>query len=356
MIKKIAIVICVCMIVMPFTGCTNFDQYKEYLEDYDEFQEYKAYKELLEQTQTVSQNEQAGITLEPQVSQGDTSQAPMPPETTQQTEDSIQNKTELLNLYFSQRNEVYTWENSYEKTMKINDLDQKILEAGDYSFADDEALFIGDSVTEGVGGNLNENGETISYVEYVNNALGFKKVLKYGKAGRTMAEYGDPTLSIYSCKDNLLYINAKIAVVYVGLNDYLTFSEEKRFGKLDSGFTSGYSGTCQAFSYFLNDLNTNQDFFFVTSYQANYQDTSTYADYDGIPSLNDYMEVQRILAERNGYHLIDLYSSGFMSQVDEDTMTNLFSDGVHPNDTGYRMLGQHIAAEILLYYEGISTQ
>ncbi len=38
------------------------------------------------------------------------------------------------------------------------------------------------------------------------------------------------------------------------------------------------------------------------------------------------------------------------------TTANLVPDGIHPNDTGYRMLGEHIAAELLLYYEDAMTE
>ena len=39
---------------------------------------------------------------------------------------------------------------------------------------------------------------------------------------------------------------------------------------------------------------------------------------------------------------------------DEQTAAALLADSTHPNDTGYRILGEHIAVEILLYYLGIN--
>ncbi len=65
------------------------------------------------------------------------------------------------------------------------------------------------------------------------------------------------------------------------------------------------------------------------------------------------MNPLRTLAQQNGYPIIDLYSIGLMDMHDALTAQNLLADSIHPNDAGYRILGEHIAAEILLYCLGI---
>ncbi len=248
------------------------------------------------------------------------------------------------------------WSSSYEKTLKINELDKLILGAADCSFPNIQITFVGDSVTEGIGGNVDGSGKYISYVNYVQDALRFGAVLNNGKGGRMIADYtGDRTYAIAMDQDQLFNINSQIIVMYAGLNDYLTNLEKKDFGTLDSGSTSGYCGQLQTLMNYLGEYYTSTDFFVVTAYPTAAVDNSTevVGFAGGKPTLNDYLEQQRILAQRNGFHLIELYNIGFMDGNDPQVAANLLSDSMHPNDTGYQILGDHIAAEILLYYLGI---
>ena len=92
----------------------------------------------------------------------------------------------------------------------------------------------------------------------------------------------------------------------------------------------------------------------MTAYQTPWESgTTNYTNFNGIPTLDDYMNPIRIMAQQNGYPVIDLYSTGFMDTHDANTAENFLADEIHPNDAGYRILGEHIAAEILLYCLGI---
>ena len=273
-----------------------------------------------------------------------------------QADSLTQEEVDAIRGYVAERKEVYGWSNSYEKTLKINELDKLILGAADCSFPNIQITFVGDSVTEGIGGNVDGSGKYISYVNYVQDALRFGTVLNNGKGGRMIANYtGDSMYSIAMDQDQLFNINSQIIVMYAGLNDYLTTLEKKDFGTLDSGSTSGYCGQLQILMNYLGEYYTSTDFFVVTAYPTSAVDSSTevVGFAGGTPTLNDYLEQQRILAQRNGFHLIELYNIGFMDGNDPQVAANLLSDSLHPNDTGYQILGDHIAAEILLYYLGI---
>lgn len=344
MIKKLVCVVMVVLLMTSMWGCGSFSDYKQYLEDYDEFQEFKAYKESLQTPETVNDTINYGVSAN-QVSE--------PLTEASATGTVSENDISKLKNLVSERNEVYTWEDTYEKTLKINELDRQILEVGKYDFSEIKACFVGDSITEGVGGNRDANGTTISYVDYVNGALHFESVLKNGLAGRTIADHNNPELSIARNETDLVNLDSEIIVFYVGINDYLSPDEEKVFGALDSGSSSGYCGQLEELTKSLQQNYPDKEYFFVTSYQINTTDPSPYKDFEGTPTLNDYMEPQRILAERNGYHIIELYNTGFMSMKDGDTLGHFFADTIHPNNEGYRILGEHIAAEILLYYLGI---
>lgn len=381
-IRRICSVSAVLFLTVNLCSCASYSDYKEYRADYEEFQEYKRYKEELANAQeTVSgaeESEPESISMaesqtesaaEPESSQPEsiTQESTTPPETVSEpaeevdkikalTEEEIALRRSLQEAYLKERNEVYTWPASYEKTVKINELDRKIIENAYYSFTDHQVVFIGDSITEGVGGLLDAAGDKISYVNYVDQALDFKMVLNHGEAGRTVTNYGDTELSLDANIDQLINLDCDMVVIFIGVNDYLYYSTEKRFGALDNGSTAGYCGAIQSFVEAIERNYPDKEYFFVTTYPLLSTDGSTYTDYEGSPTFNDYMQIQRTLADRYGYHMIDIYNSGFMSTQDAVTTANLIPDGIHPNDTGYRMLGEHIAAELLLYYESRMTE
>lgn len=356
--------------------------FRQYLRDYDDFQKYKEYVlEGGERSESSEPPEESGgesveaMNPEPQVT-------PAPPQPIMPTPqprpgavlagsrtltdvsgnviweaDTVSEETAaVLRQYVEERKQVYTWENSYEKTLKINELDQKILAAANCRFPDVSINFVGDSITEGVGGRQEEDGTKISYAEYVQQALGFGRVAKNGLAGRMIADYStQQELSITYNRTSLFHREYEITVLYAGLNDYLYKTEVKNFGVLDNGTTGGYCGQLQLLMRSFPTDYPNTTFFIVTAFQTTaVNDSGEFTNFDGIPALDDYMEPQRQLAAEGGYQVIDLYRTGFMDMHDEQTAANLLADSIHPNDTGYRILGEHIAAEILLYCLGIA--
>ena len=359
--------------------------FRQYLRDYDDFQKYKEYV-LAGETENkpdgtvpaqpdVTDNSQSGN----QEQQPSETPAPDPQPQPQEPipgyvlagsrtltdvsgnlaweANMISEETAaVIRQYVEERNQVYTWENTYDKTLKINELDHKILSAANCSFPNVSISFVGDSITEGVGGNEDASGNKISYVNYVQDALHFGTVTNNGVAGSTIADYVTQTdLSITYNRDRLFNAKNMITVLYAGLNDYLYKPEVKNFGVLNDGSTGGYCGQLQMLLRSFPIAYPNTKFFIVTAFQTPLDNGVTeVTNFDGIPTLNDYMQPQRQLAAECGYQVIDLYNIGLMDMHDEQTAAALLADSTHPNDAGYRILGEHIAAEILLYYLGIN--
>lgn len=251
----------------------------------------------------------------------------------------------------SAREQLYALPNSLEKTQKINELDKQILENNSYDFSTKTIQFLGDSITEGITASKDENGDYISYVNYANDYLQFGRYMNNGKAGRMFSDYAGQELSFSLDMGNMFNNSADIAVVFLGVNDYLTARENKRYGDYyATESTAGYIGSVRYVMKQLKASYSNQEVFFVTMYNVPKTAESTYSDIATAPGLADYQDMLRKIVNDYGYHLIELYDTGFMDCTDTATGYMYTADGLHPSDEGYRILGEHIAAELSIYF------
>ena len=85
-------------------------------------------------------------------------------------------------------------------------------------------------------------------------------------------------------------------------------------------------------------------------YDINKKPNCTYVDFNGQPTLGDFMAAERQLAEEFGFNVIELYDTGFMDCSTKEASDYYLSDGLHPKDNGSIVLGEHIAAELSLYF------
>lgn len=268
------------------------------------------------------------------------------------SEGDLEARREQQRNFQEARELLYTLDNSVDKTLKINQMDRQILENNAYPFFDKTIVFIGDSITEGVGAAVSqEYGSKISYAVYAGDALHAKNTINNGKGGRMYADYGGEELSLVLNYDNVINNGSDIFVVFAGANDYMSVLNEKRFGDINNQVsTAGYCGAVRTFFKSLNRDFPDCTVFIVLMYDFDMDIVSDFSDIDYQPTLNDYLEVQRVLAKEYGFEVIDLYSQGFMACTTEDEKAYFLDDFVHPKDMGSLMLGEHIAAEISYYF------
>ena len=281
------------------------------------------------------------------------------PETeTESAEDIAQlSEGELLARREQQRNFdearqlLYDLQNSKDKTSKINQMDRQILANNAYDFSHKNIVFIGDSITEGITSAVDIKGNRISYVNYVDSYLHFNRVLNHGIGGRMFSVYGGEELSLTMNFDQVTNIDSDIIVVFAGINDFLSVLPNKRFGDVNNAMsTAGYCGSVRQFMKQLKEYYGDREIFFVTMYDNTKRSECQYSDVEGQPTLNDYMEIQRKLADEFGFQVIELYDIGFMDCTDKETSDFYLRDGLHPKDNGNIVLGEHIAAELSLYF------
>lgn len=267
------------------------------------------------------------------------------------TEGELKARREQQENFAEARELLYTLKNSKDKTSRINQMDRQILENNAYDFSGKNIVFIGDSITEGITSAVDANGNRISYVTYADSYLHFKKALNHGMGGRMFSVYGDEELSLALNFGNVTNVDSDIIVVFAGVNDYLSTPANKRFGDInDKLSTAGYCGSVRYFMKQLQEYYGDREIFFVTTYNNAKKVTCNYTDINGQPTLNDYMEVQRKLAKEFGFHVIDLYKTGLMDCSDKESSDFYLRDGLHPKDNGNIVLGEHIAAELSLYF------
>ncbi len=246
---------------------------------------------------------------------------------------------------------LYDLPNSKDKTSKINQMDRQILANNAYDFSQKNIVFIGDSITEGITSAVDTQGNFISYVNYTASYLHFNRMLNHGIGGRMFSVYGGEELSLTMNFDSVTNIDSDIIVVFAGVNDYLSAPPNKRFGDVNNKMsTAGYCGSVRQFMKQLQEYFGDRDIFFVTMYDNTKKSTCTYSDIQGQPTLNDYMEVQRKLADEFGFNVIELYDIGFMDCSNKESSDFYLRDGLHPKDNGNIVLGEHIAAELSLYF------
>lgn len=273
------------------------------------------------------------------------------PLTTQFSEGELAARREQQQNFAEARQTLYSLPNSLEKTEKINQMDRQILANNAYNFSSKNIVFIGDSITEGITSAIDENGNRVSYVTYANSYLRCNKVLNHGVGGRMFSVYGGEELSLAMNFGNVTNMESDIIVVFAGVNDYLTTPENKRFGDVnDKMSTAGYCGSVRLFMKQLQEYYSDRDIFFVMMYNTSKNAQCTYSDITGQPTLNDYLEVQRTLAREYGFNVIELYNIGFMDCSTKEASDYYLRDGLHPKDNGNIVLGEHIAAELSLYF------
>lgn len=272
-------------------------------------------------------------------------------EIAQLTDGELRARREQQENFAEARALLYDLPNSKDKTSKINQMDRQILANNAYDFSQKNIVFIGDSITEGITSAVDTKGNFISYVNYAASYLHFNRMLNHGIGGRMFSVYGGEELSLTMNFDAVTNIDSDIIVVFAGVNDYLSAPPNKRFGDVNNAMsTAGYCGSVRQFMKQLKEYFGDRDIFFVTMYNNTKKSVCTYSDIQGQPSLNDYMEVQRKLADEFGFNVIELYDIGFMDCSNKESSDFYLRDGLHPKDNGNIVLGEHIAAELSIYF------
>ena len=211
------------------------------------------------------------------------------------------------------------------------------------------AVFVGDSITAGVG------TEKI-YYEYLDECLELGSVTPMGVSGSCISafsDYGQSNQPLINRYENIP--SADLIVVFMGTNDY---GHETPLGSEQDTEDKTFYGALNVIIPALVEKHQSSKIVFVTSLHRYGRGTSgilgTNFTYDNIPNgvgatLGDYVNALKTVCAKNGVSVIDLYTECALDPTDATVRAEYMPDGLHPNAKGHEVIAEIIESHIRDY-------
>jgi len=207
-------------------------------------------------------------------------------------------------------------------------------------------LFLGDSITEGVGASAPET----NYVSLVGKRTGHE-VINYGVSGTRIARQKHVSASTrwdfdFRLRLTIMPDEADRVYIFGGTNDF--GHGNLHLGKVGERVENTFVGGLYLLIDALIEKYGKEKLCFLLPlrrYDENPQRCKgEYADELGAP-LSEYIECMRAILSEYGIEYIDLYKNGF-PKPEVNTGDEYTVDGLHPNDHGYEFLANIICKNL----------
>lgn len=241
---------------------------------------------------------------------------------------------------------------SYENTMKINRQDKRIIADSKIDFSNCRITCLGDSITAASNLDSVENYQSMSYPSQLGKILGVEAVVNLGIGGSSIGRYWE---NAFVDRYQEIPEDTDVILVMGGTNDGFCASE-KELGSLDIREKNTFVGDLDELLFGLQRDYPDAQIVLITPLPNVLHDLLRKSR-DYLLPQSAFVKVMKQLAEEHDIPVIDLYNANFLDTHDAAVIHALMPDGVHGNETGYRMLAQHIAAQLILIEEekGVET-
>lgn len=200
-------------------------------------------------------------------------------------------------------------------------------------------IFLGDSITQGALASKEEN----FFHQIIKSEHNLAQAYNCGIGGTRIAKQTNPSSHIsdlyYGIRIEILPKEADAIVVFGGTNDF--GHGDAKLGDIDS--TDIYTFYV-ALNCLITDLKqrypASKIIFLTPLIRTNYDNPKH--NFNGY-ILENYVDAIINVAKKHNLNYIDLFRCGLFDPND----TDIFPDGLHPNDIGHKMMADYIAQELL---------
>ena len=210
-------------------------------------------------------------------------------------------------------------------------------------FKGKKAIFLGDSITHGVGASCTEN----IYHQYLKRSLALGEVINYGISGSRIAHQElNPNGGAFSLRYKDMDEDADLVVVYGGVNDFLHGTAA--FGNFSDRTVDTFYGACHVlFSGLVKKYTEKTVVIMTPMHCAREIDPQNPRNTVTGKLLSEYVDAICEVARYYSLPLLDLYRfSGIAPHLDESKAA-FAPDGLHPNDNGNKRIAQRLESFLL---------